>query len=63
MRQRYFEKAMKKMEKKISEKFPNLKLITPGLSIKVKGVNGPIADGELPKCKEFGKKIASQLKT
>ena len=57
-----FEKAVKKMEKRISEKIPRLKLIAPGLSIKVGGMSGPIVDGELPKCKEFGKKIADQLK-
>ena len=58
-----FEKAVKKMEKRISEKAPSLKLITSGLSIKVAGMKGPIVDGELPKCKDFGKKIANQLKT
>ena len=58
-----FEKAVKKMEKRIREKIPGLKLIVPGLSIKVGGMEGPIVDGELPKCKDFGKKIANQLKT
>jgi flavodoxin len=58
-----FEKAMKKMEKRINEKVPRLKLIIPGLSIKVGDMKGPIVDGELPKCKEFGKKIANKLKT
>jgi len=57
------EKAVKKMEKRISEKILGLKLIVPGLSIKVGGMKGPIVDGELPKCKDFGKKIANQLKT
>jgi len=57
-----FEKAVKEMEKRIGEKVPSLKLITSGLSIKVQGVKGPITDGELPKCKDFGKKIATQLK-
>jgi hypothetical protein len=50
------------MEKKINEKFPGRKLITSGLSIKVGGMKGPIVEGELPKCKEFGKKIARQMK-
>ena len=57
-----FEKAVKKMEKQIREKVPGLKLAAPGLSIKVKGLRGPIAQGELPKCKEFGTKIAIQIK-
>jgi flavodoxin len=58
-----FEKAVKKMEKRINEKVPRLKLIVPGLSIKVEDMKGPIVDGELSKCKEFGKKIADKLKS
>ena len=57
-----FEKAVKKMEKQIGEKAPGLKLATPGLSIRVDGMKGPITEGELPKGKEFGAKIATQLK-
>lgn len=60
-RERYFGKAMKKLEKHLNEKLPNLKLIQPGLSIRVTGVNGPIAEGELPKAKEFGLRIAKEL--
>ena len=58
-----FEKAVKKMEKRIGEKVPGLKLMIPGLSIKVGGTKGPILDEELPKCKDFGRKIATQLRT
>jgi len=58
-----FEKSVKKMEKRIREKVPGLKLITSGLSIRVDGMKGPVTDGEFPKCKDFGKKIANQLKT
>jgi flavorubredoxin len=57
-----FEKAMKKMEKQIGEEIPHLELITPGLSIKVQGMKGPIVEGELPKCREFGNRIAGQIK-
>jgi len=57
-----FEKAVKKMENRIKEKVPGLKLVARGLSIKVKGIKGPILEEELPKCKEFGKKIATQMK-
>ncbi len=56
-----FEKAVKKMEKQIREKVPGLKPIAPGLSIMVKGMKGPITDGELPKCREFGVRIAKQI--
>jgi len=58
-----FEKAVKKMEKRISEKVPGLKLIASGLSIRVDDMKGPVTDGELPKCREFGKKIANLLET
>lgn len=58
-RGKYFEKSMRKLEGQITKKLPNLKLITPGLSIKVKGVNGPIDQSEIPKAKEFGRKIAN----
>ncbi|MGQ9507290.1 MAG: flavodoxin family protein [Candidatus Bathycorpusculaceae bacterium] len=58
---RDFEKAVKKMENWISEKVPEIKQIAPGLSIKVHGIKGPIAEGELSKCKEFGEKITAQL--
>jgi len=58
-----FEKAVKKMEDRIKEKAPGLKLLVPGLSIKVQGMKGPIVEGELLKCKDFGKKIAYRLKT
>ena len=57
-----FAKAVQKMEKQISEKVPGLRLAVPGLSIKVEGMKGPIAEGELPKCKDFGVKIATQLR-
>jgi flavorubredoxin len=53
-----FEKAVKKMEKQLREKAAGIRLVAPGLSIGVGGMKGPIADGELPKCKEFGAKIA-----
>jgi len=56
-----FEKAVKKMEKRMSEKASGLKRIVPGLSIRVQGMKGPILDGELTKCKDFGKKIAEQI--
>ena len=36
---------------------------TPGLSVRVEGMKGPVAEGELPKCKEFGVTIASRVKS
>ena len=57
-----FEKAVKKMENQITKKVPGLKLMAPGLSIRVTGMKGPIEADELPKCKDFGVKIATLLK-
>jgi flavodoxin len=54
-------KAVRKMEKAIGEKVPDLKLLAPGLSIRVGGTKGPVVEGELPKCRDFGRKIGSQL--
>jgi len=39
-----FEKAAKKMERQIGQKVLGLKLISPGLSIRVNGMKGPIAE-------------------
>jgi len=60
-RVRTFDRAVKKLEKMVEKKLPNLHLISPSLSVRVNGVTGPIVEGELPKCVDFGKKIASQL--
>jgi len=57
-----YEKAVKKMEKQLGEKAPGLKIASPGLSIRVEGMRGPLSEGELPKGKEFGVIIANQLK-
>lgn len=53
-----YEKAVKKMEKKINELMPSLNKISSGLSIRVAKTKGPILEEELPKCKEFGIKLA-----
>jgi menaquinone-dependent protoporphyrinogen IX oxidase len=57
-----FERGVKSMEARIVEKVPGLKLNVPGLSIEVKEMSGPIAEGELPKCVEFGRRVAAQFK-
>ena len=31
------------------------------IPVNVKGIKGPITEGELPKCKEFGKLVATQI--
>ena len=53
---------MKRMERRTNERVPSLKQMAPGLSLRMDGTKGPVADGELSKCSEFGKRIANQLK-
>ena len=55
-----FEKAVKKMEKQISENLPNSTKALPGLSIKVGGMKGPIVEEDLSKCKEYGIRLAKK---
>jgi flavodoxin len=50
-------RAFGRIERDIREMAPGAQLVTPGLSILVGGVKGPILDGELPKCEEFGRRI------
>jgi menaquinone-dependent protoporphyrinogen IX oxidase len=56
------DRAMKKLEKIVEKKLPGINLISPGLLVRVYGVTGPVVDGELLKCVDFGKKIAGNLK-
>jgi flavodoxin len=53
-------RAVKKMEKQI-QKNPNLNKIVNGLQVAVKGIKGPLIEGELDKCKEFAKEIVKNL--
>jgi flavorubredoxin len=62
-RERTVDRAVRKLEKMVEKKFPKLNLISPGLSIRVNGIPGPIVEGELPKCVDFGKKIAGKLRS
>ena len=59
---RDLEKAARKMEKQMADKAPSLSLAAPGLSIRVEGMKGPIAEGELSRCQEFGIVIGNLLK-
>ena len=58
---RLTDRAVKKMEKIVEKTLPNLKLLPPSLSVRVKGVTGPVANGELAKCQEFGRRIEKQI--
>ena len=54
-------KALNKLEKLIAKKLLNAKIITPGLSIKVNKIEGPITEEDLIKCKEFGDMLIKQI--
>lgn len=56
-----FEKSVKRMEEQIRSTVPGLKLLAPGLSIRVADMKGPIVDGELTKCKDFVNGLALPL--
>lgn len=55
-----FEKSVKKMEEQIRTTAPNLRILAPGLSIRVADMKGPIVDGELLKCKDFVRRLVPQ---
>lgn len=61
-RARPVDRAVKKLEGMVEAKLPSLKLVLPGLSVRVNGVRGPVIEDELPKCVEFGRAIAAQLR-
>ncbi|MFX0010491.1 MAG: flavodoxin family protein [Candidatus Hermodarchaeota archaeon] len=58
---RFLSNLVRKLEKKISKKIPSLQKILPGLPVRVIGLKGPIAEGELSKCKDYGKELALNL--
>jgi len=55
-----YKKAVKKMEKQADETLKGIELLAPGLSIRVEGMKGPIAGGELQKCADFAAKIVAK---
>jgi hypothetical protein len=61
-KERLLDRSVKKMVTMVKEKLPDVMLLEPSLSVHVKGVSGPLMDGELSRCIEFGKLIAHQLK-
>jgi flavodoxin len=47
-------KTTGRMEKRLTKNAAGLSLRSPGLSVLVSGFKGPVAEGELPRCREFG---------
>jgi len=60
-RERTEDRAVRKLEKMVKNKLSNLGLIQPTLSVRVNRIRGPIIEGEIPKCIDFGEKIGLQL--
>ena len=56
------DRAVRKMEQSLEKKLPKVNLISPSLSVRVHGVTGPIFEGELSRCRDFGRRITNQLK-
>lgn len=62
-RVRPVDRAVRKLEGMVQTNLSNLKLVLPGLSVRVNGVRGPVMDDEFSRCIEFGKEIAGKLAT
>ena len=56
-------KAVRKMEAETSSRGPKTRVLTSGLSLRVEGMKGPLAEGELEKAVEFGKSISAAAKS
>lgn len=53
--------AVKKLENKIKEKLPGIKLVMEGGSFKVSGRKGPLIEGEVEKARRFGQKFREKI--
>jgi len=47
-----------KMRRALTHDDPSLHLASPGISVVVDGMQGPIHEGEVSKCREFGARLA-----
>ncbi|NWF86992.1 flavodoxin domain-containing protein [Candidatus Bathyarchaeota archaeon] len=59
---RDIEKAVRKMKQKIGEDASQSRILHSGLSMLVQGMKGPVSEQELAKSKEYGTKIANEIK-
>jgi flavorubredoxin len=50
--------ASLRMKETLNREDPSLHLASPGISVVVDGARGPIHEGELTKCREFGARLA-----
>ncbi len=57
----FLRNTVKKMEEQIEKTIPDLKKIISGLQVGVKGIKGPLSDGELSRCKNFGIELIKKI--
>jgi flavodoxin len=57
-----YQKTSNKLATITGQKAPGMKVITPGLSILVSGMKGPVSQTELAKCKAFGAQFSAQIR-
>ncbi|MGP8078465.1 MAG: flavodoxin family protein [Thermoplasmata archaeon] len=50
--------AVLRMKKALNREDPSLHIASPGISVFVDGVRGPIHEGEQSRCREFGARLA-----
>ena len=55
------DRAVTKLEQMVKDKLSGSTLVLPSLSVRVNGVSGPVVDGELPRCVDWGKALVAQL--
>lgn len=55
-------KAVSKMEKRLADRAPSLETVSPGLSVRVDGIRGPVSDGEVSRSRTFGAMLAKRMK-
>ncbi|MFW9829390.1 MAG: hypothetical protein ACFFEY_17585, partial [Candidatus Thorarchaeota archaeon] len=58
-----YTKMLDKIEEQLSKMMPDLTKASPGLSIKVEGMKGPIVNEDLSKCKDFGINLMQEYKS
>lgn len=57
-----FGKALRKMESEMAQRNPGAGMISPGLSLRVESMKGPLAEGELDKGVAFGRTLSERAK-
>jgi flavorubredoxin len=53
-------KAVAKMHNELKARNPDAAIVSPGLSLRVEGMKGPLAEGEISKATDFGRQLGDQ---